>query len=140
MTVSRAARSLAVAALLALATPLAPFAQQPQGAPPERIPFKQDEGEFGALMWRSILVTAGLVVVALGAIYVMRRYNFMPQAARAPAEGAARVVQTVRLGPRASLHVVQFEGRRVLIGQTDRELRLITSAAAESAPETREGG
>ena len=138
MSVSRAARSLAVAAFLALAAPLAPLAQQ---SPPERIPFKQDEGEFGALMWRSILVTAGLIVVALGAVYVMRRYNFMPQGvARTPAEGSARVVQTLRLGPRATLHVVQFEGRRVLIGQTDRGLRLLASATAESAPAAGEGG
>jgi flagellar protein FliO/FliZ len=137
MSVSRAARSLAVAAFLAIATPLAPFAQ----TTPERIPFKQDEGEFGALMWRSILVTAGLIVVALGAVYVMRRYNFMPHATpRAPAVGGASVVQTLRLGPRASLHVVQFEGRRVLIGQTDRGLRLLASAAPAPVPTEGEGG
>ena len=124
MTASRAARALAFALSLAFASAAL--------AAPERIPFKQDEGEFGALMWRSILVTAGLIVVALGAIYVMRRYNFLPPASPKPVEGGStRVLQTLRLGPRASLHVVEFEGRRILVGQSEKGVGLIASAAGE---------
>ena len=99
----------------------------------ERIPFRHDEGELGAMMWRSILVMAVLVVLALGVIYVMRRRGIGPAALRVPSAGGMRVVQSVRLGAHATLVVVEFEGQRLLIGQGERGVNVLASAPLAAA-------
>jgi hypothetical protein len=79
-------------------------------------------------MWRSILVTAGLIVVALGAIYVMRRYNFLPPASRSRSKAADAGAADAASRPRASLHVVEFEGAPHPDRQSERGVGLIASA------------
>lgn len=120
-------RALAIAllALLPLAAPAQPGA-------PERIPFKEDAGELGALMWRSFLAMAGIVVVAAGVLYVLRRQGMVPPG-RGPSR-TLRVVESLKLGPRAALVVVHFGGQRMLIGQTDRGMELIATEPLDAEP------
>ena len=97
MNPRRGARS----ALAIVALALLPLAAPAQPAATERIPFKEDAGELGALMWRSFLAMAGIVAVAAGVLYVLRRNGMVP-----PGRGASRtlrVVESLKLGPRAAL-------------------------------------
>ena len=131
MSFSRAGALVVAAAMIALATPWAVLAQAP-GPAPERIPSSRTK----ANSVPHVEIDSrggGLVVVALGAIYAMRRYGMMPTALRPPV--ARRRSRAANPAFRAArfLFVVQFEGRRVLIGQTDRGLTLIKSVAADPA-------
>jgi len=123
----------AAVALLACASAGVHGAEQPPAAsPPQAIAFKQDDGELGPLLLRSLLAMAAIVGVGFGVLYVMRRRGIVP-AAR-PAGRSLRVVESVRLGPRASLFVVQFGESRLLVGQGEHGVSLIARDAAPVEP------
>jgi flagellar biogenesis protein FliO len=129
---------MVAAGLLAVALALAPGARAEP--PPARaadakaaptIPFRKDEGA-GAM-----LVDVGLgLAVALGAglvvLYLLRRY--LANAQQAPGR-RLRVIETVRLGPKAALYLVEFDDRSLLIGQQGENLAVLAPPpAAPDAP------
>ena len=121
----------AFALALALWLPAgAAFAQAAPVSPPDRIAFKQDEGEFAALMWRVVLAMGVIAIAAVGAVYVIKRYGLMP-ATQAGSAGPLRVIQTLRIAPRVGLFVVQFGSSRVLIAHTTHGVSVL---ATEPAP------
>jgi flagellar biogenesis protein FliO len=115
--------ALAVA-LAGLAAPAA--AQAPAEAPRERIPFKQDDGEFGALMLRVVIAFSALALLGGGVIYILKRRGYVTLPG---AEGPRplRLVQSMRLGPRTGLLVVEFGENRVLLSQGESGATLISS-------------
>jgi len=122
----------AAVALLACASAGVHGAEPLAASPPQAIAFKQDDGELGPLLLRSLLAMAAIVGVGFGVLYVMRRRGIVP-AAR-PASRSLRVVESVRLGPRASLFVVQFGESRLLVGQGEHGVSLIARDAAPVEP------
>lgn len=123
----------AAVALLACASVGVPAAEPPATAsPPQAIAFKQDDGELGPLLLRSLLAMAAIVAVGFGVIHVMRRHGIAP-AAR-PASRSLRVIESVRLGPRAALFVVQFGDSRLLVGQGEHGVSLIARETAPTEP------
>jgi hypothetical protein len=98
----------------------------------ERIPFKQDEDELGATIWRAALATAGIALIAVVAVYAMRRHGLAPIAGTNDAK-AVRLVQTLRTGPKTTLLVVRFGAQRVLLGQSERGLQVLASEPAEDS-------
>jgi hypothetical protein len=126
----RLGMALTVAAL-GLLPAFGPHAAPSSSAPgAERIPFKQDDDDFGATMWRVVLVTAGMALLAVAAVYLMRRQGLMP-GTKAGDVDAMRVLQTLRTGPRTSLLVVRFGAQRMLLGQSDQGVRVLASEPAE---------
>lgn len=122
----------AFALALALWLPAgAAFAQAAPVSPPDRIAFKQDEGEFAALMWRVVLAMGVIAIAAVGAVYVIKRYGLMPAHVPAGSAGPLRVIQTLRIAPRVGLFVVQFGSSRVLIAHTTQGVSVL---ATEPAP------
>jgi flagellar biogenesis protein FliO len=102
---------------------------------PQPIPFKQDGAGAGPSLGSSGL---GVLLVALAAIaavlYLRKRLN-LPL----PGSGGQRLVkvlQSERMGPRALLSVVEFDGRRYLLAQGEHG---ITCVATSAAPEPKEG-
>jgi flagellar biogenesis protein FliO len=88
---------------------------QSTGAP---IPFKREEpGLSNALTGGAVgLLVVSLVVIAL-VLWARKRLNLAP--GQPAGEGRLRIVETRRLGARALLSVVEFDGRAYLLAQTE---------------------
>ena len=74
-----------------------------------------------------------LVVLGVAAIYVSKR--FLPKITKLPGK-EIRIAETVHLGPRKAVHLLEIGNRRLLIGSTNENItRLadLTSATAASA-------
>lgn len=92
-------------------------AAQPAAQPAvAAIPFRRDDGvAAGSLAGGGIGVLVISLVAIAAVLFLRRRLNLhgaVPAAGR-----AVRVVESTRLGPRALLSVVEFEGTRYLVAQ-----------------------
>ena len=131
---------LAVAALsFACAWSPAPVAQTP--AAPQRpgaAQFKPEGPDAVGLSVRVVGALAAAALVALGAIYGLRRFApwiAVPQAQ--PGEGSVRVVESLRLTQRLSLFVIEFGADRILLACTDGGVTVVSSAAPGEASRRR---
>ena len=70
----------------------------------------------GEFLLRAILAIIFVVVLGAAAIYVSKK--LLPQIARAPGK-EIRIVETVHLGPRRAVHLIDIGHRRFLIGSTN---------------------
>lgn len=70
----------------------------------------------GGLFFRVIL--AILFVVALGAAAIYVSKKLLPQIARVPGK-EIRILETLHLGPRKAVHLIEIGHRRFLIGSTN---------------------
>jgi flagellar biosynthetic protein FliO len=96
--------------------------------------------ETGELFYRMIL--AILLVVALGvaAIYVSRR--LLPKITTLAGK-EIRIVETVHLGQRRAVHLIEVGGKRILIGSTNEaitRLAEVGSKASASSQQSSEQG
>ena len=92
------------------------------------IPFKQDGSGAAAAVPGGALGVLLLSALAIVVVLVVRkRLNLVPGGA-AGAPRLLRVLETQRLGPRAVLSVVEFEGRRHVIAQTEQGVHCLLSA------------
>jgi len=109
--------------------------EQPQPRPEAQaaqrpIPFRKDDN----LGDMAINVGVGLIVAigaAVGALYLMRRYLVTVQ--RGPGR-RLRVIETIRLGPKSALFLVELDGRGLLIGQQGDTLAVLAHPPAPSSP------
>jgi len=67
------------------------------------------------LFYRTMVAVVFVIVLGAAAIYVSRR--LLPGIARLPGK-EIRIVETVHLGPRKAVHLLQIGDRRLLIGST----------------------
>lgn len=101
-------------------------AAEPAAAP---IPFKHDGAGAAAALPGGALGVLLLSALAIGAVYVVRkRLNLRPGGGK-DAPRHLRVLETQRLGPRALLSVVEFDGGRYLIAQSERGVSCLVAAA-----------
>lgn len=91
--------------------------------PAKAIPFKKEEASAGEMAGRSVAILVVLLGVACAGVVIARRH--FPQlnvgTAFARVAGAKRrlkLVETMRLGPRASIYLVQLDGRELLLAQS----------------------
>ena len=104
-------------------------------AAPQPIPFKHDGAGAGAGVAGSGLAVLLVALAAIGAVLYLRKRLNLPL----PGSGGQRLVkvlQSERMGPRALLSVVEFDGRRYLLAQGEHG---ITCVATTAAPEPTEG-
>jgi flagellar biogenesis protein FliO len=96
------------------------------------IPFKHEEaGLSNAMTGGAIgLLLVSLVVIGL-ALWARKRLNLAP--GQPSGEGRLRIVETRRLGPRALLSVVEFDGRTYLLAQTEHGVSRIADGDAGAA-------
>lgn len=127
MLVLFAAAALALGAAAQQGQPLQPRPQNP-------IPYKQEDS-----LGSQLAEMAGALVLALGfglgALYLWKRVSGVR-----PATDAARrlrVVETLRLGPRATLFLVELDGKPFIVGQHADRLIIVARdpvALATTAP------
>ncbi len=67
------------------------------------------------LFYRAMFAVLLVLVLGAGAIYLSRR--FLPRLAKLSGK-QIRVIETVHLGQHKSLHLVNVEGRKILLGST----------------------
>jgi flagellar biosynthetic protein FliO len=85
------------------------------------------------LFFKMMFSVLFLVVLGVAAIYVSKR--FLPKITKLPGK-EIRIAETVHLGPRKAVHLLEIGNRRLLIGSTNENItRLadLTSATAASA-------
>lgn len=68
------------------------------------------------LFYRTIIAVVFVVVLGAAAMYVSRR--LLPKIARLPGK-EIHIVETIHLGPRKAVHLLQIGHRRFLIGSTN---------------------
>lgn len=107
----------------ATATPVA-SAQEPAAAAPSKpIPYKKEESGAGAAAGQSILILAVLLGLVWGGLMLVKRYlpqwQFkLPLPLKPNAERRLKVIETLRLGPKTSLYLVQLDRKTLLLAQS----------------------
>jgi flagellar biogenesis protein FliO len=83
--------------------------------------------ESGPSPWRALAVLVVVLAIGGGALYLQRAKGGGAMAGILGAKGGGglRVVDSVRVGPRAQLVVAEFGGRRFLIGVNDTSIRRV---------------
>ncbi len=71
------------------------------------------------LFYRTIIAVVFVIVLGAAAIYVSRR--LLPKLARLPGK-EIRIVETVHIGPRRAVHLLQIGEQRLLIGSTNENI------------------
>lgn len=88
-----------------------------------------------------MIETVAALCVVLGAIVLLRgalvRFGLAP--AGGPAERHIRVVESVPLGPKQRLHLIDVDGRRILLGASDQGITRLERLPDESIDEIRSG-
>lgn len=118
---------LLVASLLATPCVAVPSAES---GGEQRIPFKKTEESSAGLVFRVIGGFVVVVLVGVGALYLLKRY--LPTAYRPATQGTNRiqVIEVRRLAPKVTLFLIEVDGARILLSQNGE--RVVTLAGPTS--------
>lgn len=94
-------------------------------------PGRKDE-RFGSgeLFYRMILAILLVVVLGVAAIYVSKR--LLPKITTLPGK-EIRIVETVHLGQRRAIHLIEAGGRRIMIGSTNEAITKLAEVGSEAS-------
>lgn len=103
------------------------------------IPFKREAGGAAGALGGSALGVLLVSLAVIGAVLYLRKRLNLPM----PGSGGqrlVRVLQSERMGPRALLSVVEFDGRRYLLAQGEHGISCVATGAIppSAAPGTGE--
>lgn len=110
----------------------APAAAPAVSAAPAPIPFKPESAASVGTLGGSGLGVLLVALVAIGAVLYLRKRLNLPLPG-AGGQRLVRVLQSERMGPRALLSVVEFDGRRLLLAQGEHGITCVASSAAPDA-------
>jgi hypothetical protein len=87
------------------------------------IPYKKEESGTGAAASQSIIILAVLLGLTWGGLMLAKRYLpqwrlKLPLHLSPNAERRLKVIETMRLGPRSSLYLVQLDQKTLLLAQS----------------------
>jgi len=84
--------------------------------------FRHDEVSFGSLLWRAVWGLVVIAALAFGVAFVAKR--FVPGVRGYSSGGRQRIeiLESRRVTPRLTLHVVAFENREILLAQSGDQL------------------
>jgi len=95
----------------------------------QKIPFKRESVADGAASPGVAVTIVILAIIAIGVLYWLRN-RLRVDGSGAPAR-AARVLESHRLGPRATLAVVEFGGQRLLLAHSEQGVQCVASTPIE---------
>lgn len=91
---------------------------------------KSDYSPFGGeLPLRAILAVLFVLALFIAAIYVSKK--LLPKITNLPGR-EIRVVETVHLGPRKAVHVIEINNRRFLIGSTNENVTKLADLSSDA--------
>lgn len=96
------------------------------------IPFKRESRATTDMAWQSGAALALAGLAAYGAILLLKRFNARTVLGN-PRTRHVQVVESTRVSRKAVLHVVEYEGQRLLLGDNDGELRVLANSAQSVA-------
>jgi flagellar biogenesis protein FliO len=85
-------------------------------------PLGRDDGDLTALFWQSVAAVVVILVVAGVALVLIKRV--MPRLGQARGK-RLRLVETLYLGPQRSIHIVEADGRCLVVGASRDGVRLL---------------
>lgn len=80
--------------------------------------------------WQVVSTLVGLLLLGGTGLFLLRRIR---QGPRGTSTGVVVLRQSVRLSPKHSLHAIEFEGRLLLVGESERGVLLVQSGEAVHA-------
>ncbi|MHC4324016.1 MAG: flagellar biosynthetic protein FliO, partial [Planctomycetota bacterium] len=116
-----------------------PEPEQPQsGAESEKSPLFANDQEFfgkseynpvgGEFSIRAILAILFVLALFVAAIYVSKK--LLPRITNLPGK-EIRIVETVHLGPRKAVHLLEIDNRRFLIGSTNENVTKLADLGSD---------
>lgn len=131
-------RSRLVAALLLWGVGVSGPAPAADPVPPsprnaQTIPFKSVETVGATTVLRTVVGLGVVLIAGIAAVYLLRRYFPVAHGYKSGASSKINVLEIRRLAPRATLFLIECEGRRLLLAQSgDRIVNIFT--AEKSSP------
>jgi flagellar biogenesis protein FliO len=100
------------------------------------IPYKKTDAGSAGTAGKSFSILALLLALACAGLFAFRRYfPQLPMSLKMPLKaGAPRrltLVESMRLGPKASLYLVQMDGRTLLLGQSGDRITVVVNDSAD---------
>ncbi len=103
--------------------------------PPAPIPYKHDSSVGSANLGGGAVGILLISLAAIGLVLWARKKLNLPT--QATSQGRSlRIVESQRLGPRAVLSVIEFDGRRYLIAQGEQGITCLVRPEADAAART----
>lgn len=102
--------------------------------PASKIPFRQaaTQGDGGPIQ---VLLASALCMCILGGVLWLLRRKSASRNLPGRKKRCLHILETQKLGARAFLHVVEFDGQHYLLAQTEQNIRRIASASPVDASE-----
>ena len=101
-------------------------------SPLSKIPYKQERGAISSEFPRGAFALLVCLVLLAGAVYLIRRRLGLPTVI---AHGRRlRIVESHRLSPRLSLHVVEFAGKAHLLANSENSIKCLDSVQITNTP------
>lgn len=99
--------------------------------------FMTSDADFGSgeLWFKTILSVLLVVALGVAAIYVSKK--LLPRIANLP-DKEIRIIETVHIGPRKTMHLIEIGNRRLLIGSTSENITML--ADVTKVDKRNEGG
>jgi flagellar biosynthetic protein FliO len=96
-----------------------PFSNDPN-------PFTKSTGNLGTGEMFFKMTISVLLVIALGAAAIYISKKFLPRITNVPGK-KIRVIETVHLGPRKAIHLIETGGQQLLIGSTNESITMLAN-------------
>lgn len=104
----------------------------------ERLSYRESDPALGAMLFKALLLTAGLLALALGLLLLARRFGWLPAAARANTVDGMKVMASRRITPHTSVFVIRHDGQDFLLTESSRQVTLLRANAAVAETESGE--
>jgi len=130
-------RALPLLALLCLlfAAPIVSWADSP-ATPQAHIPFKNESKSVGNQFGESIMALIIVGGIAVAGLYAMRRYLPNMAALKGGTGKRLQLLETMRLTPKTTVFVIQFDNKTLLLGQHGDSLSVLASNPVTPHAET----
>ena len=98
--------------------------------------FTESTGNLGTGEMFFKMTISVLLVIALGVAAIYLSKKFLPRITNVPGK-KIRVIETVHLGPRKAIHLIETGGQQLLIGSTNESITMLANVTR--APNRHEG-
>jgi len=106
-----------------------------ENTPTFKVPDAQDEFDPGKEFGKMMLTVLLVIVLGIGVLYLSKKV--LPKISNSPAR-SIHVIETVHLGPRRCVHLLEVGDRRLLIGSTNENITKLAEICLSGSDEGQE--